>query len=515
MANSITPSTPPLSIYSWTQLLDSLQFPSHVSRIVCEYGGNQEYLTHIALGILNTLWDPAHGVLRAMIRCEHSKDKAAGWNAPDLPKRLAALDEGQKAMKSYFDRRIPEKISYMDEWKVNLIVSDMNRVVQNQKFIFDLKEMCPWFIHTANFGSEALKTTTCEEVQSRTPHGEQEIQLTIREFFASAEIAYETPMEQFVDRASTQVEQLLPHLTNLDQLIENINLLIQKYVLFGVQGPNAFTSTAAADSALLGNMITRINEELNPTTNNIVPATHLLIPKTVSTAQPMNPALHDQIVRTSPLATIAFRVSGYSEANLNWFDSLKLREKCVTFKTSRGEERAILMPSTFCWNVPFGLRKPAWLPAVQAMLTPMLSASMEDTSELARAAIEKGFGLWIDFIETTYPQYASEIISDRVGPLITYIRLYRDALLHTVLAGLKKERAGWFGRIYPSHFHDEFTNIFLKGILQILVTGAKEHGIKPLRTQTPVRLIDLLAPAVATIQKMLKQMEEQFQAKTK
>jgi len=511
MASSITASTPP--IYSWTQLLDSLQFPSHVRRIVCEYGSNKEYLTHMAVGILNTLWDPAHGVLRAMIRCEHSKDKAAGWSAPDLNKRLAALDEGQKAMKSYFDRRIPEKISYMADWDVNLIVSDMHRVVQDHKFIFDLKMMCPWFIHAANFGSEALKKTTCEEVDSRATD-EQEIHLTTKEFFTSAEIAYETSMEQFVDRASTQVvEQMLPHLLDLNQLIDNINVLIQQYALFGVQGPNAFNSTAAADSALLNDMIAKVGEE--PALGN-----YLLIPKTVSAAQPMNPTLHDQIVRTSPLATIAFNTSGYTAANLNWFDSLNLREKSVTFKTSHGEKQAILMPSCYRWiGGPLGLPKPEWLPAVQALLTPMLSASMEDTTELAKAAIEKAFGQWIDFIETTYPEktypgWASEIIRDRVGPLIEHIRLYRDALLHTVLAGLKKERAGWFGRIHPSHFHDEFTNIFLKGILQTLVTGVKEHGIKPLRMQTPVRPIDLLEPAVATIQKMLKQMEEQFQTKT-
>ncbi len=493
------------------------------TNLALEYLGasHERCKAHIARATLwgiNELWEPVHTLFEQMIRCEHQQEGKAGWTQRDLTTRLTALGAGKKQAKAYLERNLPI-------WLQDICNQDLNLLTEfkdpERKIPFFLCSIAHFLVHVANFGSKKLQESWLELVNpatlssterhqnltatSTTEHIRNKVQMreiTLDQLLSLIEKGYEEPLENIVDRLAKEIiQRILPNLTDIDSLVDEISESIDSWALFLVAGTSAKKPKIELFCKLL---------DLAKQTKTW--GTYLLVPKSFSGNRMTPPHYARAVESTHPLASIAFSALVNFSSDMKDFYQSNHQSTMLSVRTSTSEEeRVILIPTYRKWIPLTNLKKDPTLGVITAIADPILKGKMETVYELADTLIEQGIGQIITCFEESFSQQAMRetIGPNHLKPLIKIIASYRDALLYTLLAGLKKERATWW-QLWPSHFHQTFTNIFLKGILELGASIVKESHIKPIRSKTPMHILNSQAAAILSAKLALQKMGDAF-----
>jgi hypothetical protein len=421
-------------------------------------------LSNLALWGLDRLWVPVHDALRNMIRCAYWKQCDPEQN---LDGPLAALDAGQKELKKYLEKNIPQWLE--DATDVGLNNATRAYEPSQSELSFLLSDIDHLLLHFVNFGSDALKNElyklvrtaafTPEEIaQNFSPASSearlQSLSVTVGAISALIERGYEISLEEIIAPLSKDIiSQLIPNLTAPEKLGPAFSKLLERWALFLVGGLKAYQTNE--NGSLLSALLTESGKS----------GTFLLLPQDSPPIQQVPQVRCVEIINAShPLASIACnafaRLRDWSQPEpgglFSWFQvdaRLSPIEKLggsIPVQSFPGKRQAIRIPTKGFWT----LFSPTPNATFAALFKSFLTSPTEDLYDLCSTLIEKGLNQWVRQLKAhTHPEILKEMMPRHVIPLVGIIRHYRNALLRTVLSGIK-----------PSPFHEDFTTIVLENL---------------------------------------------------
>lgn len=336
---------------------------------------------------------------------------------------------------------------------------------------FYFKDMAPYIAYCLNFGTQQMCQAVTEVFQEKVLWEKGTGTISIGNFVQAISKAYGPTASEMIDLVAKEIEVFFQFLNRPSEAFQEAKKAILKAFFTAVgskeQSPETMhlmQAVNALENKLIGTLFDLAQVTEAPK-NDLVPVLFLL-PKGFQPSK-LNLTRAEYEGHLTQLFPLGKRIQGAIEQGdpQKWsvfFE--KYGQKIHVVETPHEKRFALAFPSSFVFPLVYKDHMEGAFDAAikgsEALIHGVLHSSIEKTVELANAYLEFFFK---ELLKGRSPQ---EIV-ETIEPVIKMLRLLRDALLPTFLAGLKEFNT-------QSTFRKPFNEIVLKGLVGAVAQLAKE-----------------------------------------
>ena len=337
---------------------------------------------------------------------------------------------------------------------------------------FCFKDITPYVAYCLNFGTQQMNQAVAEVFKEKVLWGQNGVgTISIGDLVQAISQAYGLTISEMIDLVAREIEVFFPLLNRPSEAFQEAKKSIIK-VFFNVVGRkdrspetmHLMQAVSALENKLMGPLFD-LAKVVEAPKNDLVPVLFLLPkgfqpPKLILTREEYEAHL-------TQLFPLGKRIQGAIAQDVpeKWsvfFE--KQGQKIHVVETPHEKRFALALPSSFAFPVVYKDQMEgafdAAIKSSEALIHGILHSSIEQTLELANTYLE------IFFTELLKGRSPQEIV-ETIEPVIKMLRLLRDAVLPTLLAGLKEFNT-------QSTFRKPFNEIVLKGIVGAVAQMSKE-----------------------------------------